>query len=114
MHLTELHFKMLFNGKTIRVQISTYEHLSDVNCFCFRIDPVKADVFSLGAVLHTLIFRRLPFADDLEATSDAPIGLKVTMKTLPNGHRVPVQSLRKLSGSNQFNICCVTVHVMHR
>ena len=67
---------------------------------CFRIDPVKADVFSLGVVLHRLIFQSLPFVDERDAASDEAVQLKVSTQSLPSGLHVPVQSFRKLSGSN--------------
>ena len=59
-------------------------------------------MFSLGIVLHKMLFQRSPFVDDDDAASDEAVKLHVT-----------VQSLRKLSESNQHDICYVTVHVMH-
>ena len=52
--------------------------LSVMITYLFRIDPVKADVFSLGVVFHRVILRRLPFINDDEAMSYEPVNLCAT------------------------------------
>ena len=76
---------------TIKHRIDTNEYHSwTLLASRFRIDAVKADVFSLGVSLHELIFDCTPFVDEREAASHDPVTL-----------RVSVQSLRKLSDSNR-------------